>query len=118
MLMEIGQFTGDFLDISLIQFFFLMDLPTKNQNSPKGRHVVMYKLPVIYGTRSYLQSVDEYKIEICRDECVFQDEYPCDIDRWTSPTNIDNALQLYCDIRNGLMWICDDKGFTSTVILS
>ncbi|KAL3877239.1 hypothetical protein ACJMK2_034974 [Sinanodonta woodiana] len=91
--------------------FFICHLknrPTKNQNSPKGRHVVMYKLPVIYGTRSYLQSVDEYKIEICRDECVFQDEHPCDIDvfkekRWTSPTNIDNALQLYCDIRNGLL---------------
>ncbi|KAL3887956.1 hypothetical protein ACJMK2_000341 [Sinanodonta woodiana] len=79
--------------------------PTKNQNSPNGRPVVMYKLPMIYGTRSYLQSVDEDKIEVCRDECVFRDEHPCDRDknRWTSPTNIDDAMQLYCDIRNMLL---------------
>jgi hypothetical protein len=75
----------------------------------------MYKLPMIYGTRSYLQSVDEDKIKICRDECVFRDEYPCDRDvfnictlymeekGWISPTNIDDALQLYCYIRNMLL---------------
>ncbi|KAL3879648.1 hypothetical protein ACJMK2_031935 [Sinanodonta woodiana] len=96
-LKKVGQFAGDFIDISLIQFCCMELLqndidsmvqvwnvhrirPTKNQNSPNGRPFVMYKLPMIYGTRSYLQSVDEDKIEICRAECVFRDEHPCDRD--------------------------------------
>ncbi|KAL3887958.1 hypothetical protein ACJMK2_000343 [Sinanodonta woodiana] len=119
MLTEVCQFAGDFIDIDSVLFYgaasgtykykFVWNVhhirPTKNQNSPNGRPVVMYKLSMIYGTRSYLQSVDEDKIEVCRDECVFRDEHPCDRDknRWTSPTNIDDAMQLYCDIRNMLL---------------
>ncbi|KAL3882681.1 hypothetical protein ACJMK2_028998 [Sinanodonta woodiana] len=92
MLKEVGQFTRDFIDISLIQFcliqwvFSTVEMPinnrficrmtsidsmvqvwnvhrirpTKNQNFLNSRPVVMYKLPMIYGTRSYLQSVDAH----------------------------------------------------------
>ncbi|KAL3870743.1 hypothetical protein ACJMK2_038787 [Sinanodonta woodiana] len=106
--------------------------PTKNQNCPNGRPVVMYKLPMIYGTRSYLQSVDEDKIKICRDECMnvyFEMNAPCD----RAVLNIctpymekrdKHRLQISMMLFNYsliyetcYLWICDDNGFTTTVIL-
>ncbi|KAL3885647.1 hypothetical protein ACJMK2_025697 [Sinanodonta woodiana] len=95
----------DFIDISLIQFYY-MDLlqngidsmvqvwkvhriqPTKKHNCPNGQPAVIYNLPMIYETMSYLQDV----FNICT---LYMEE-----NKLTSPINIDDTLKLYCDIRN------------------
>ena len=52
--------------------------PTKNQNVPSGRPVVLYSMPEVYGQRDFLQPVDQAHIDACRTECTFRDGLPCD----------------------------------------
>lgn len=86
--------------------------PTKNQNCPHGRPMVMYMLPASYGTRSYLVQVEQDKIDVCKTECIFREEQYCDEDiyqlcqiymeerNWVLPTTIEEALSLYSNLRN------------------
>ena len=86
--------------------------PTKNQNCPHGRPMVMYMLPASYGTRRYLFEVEQVKIDVCKTECIFREERFCDEDilelcliymeenNWTLPATIDEALLLYSNLRN------------------
>ena len=86
--------------------------PTRNKSGPHGRPVVMYRLPSAYDTQSYIQPVDFNKIDVCKTECIFRDQYTCDGDieelceilmeenGWESPTTLDEALVLYCLLRD------------------
>ena len=72
----------------------------------------MYRLPSAYDTQSYIQPVDFKKIDVCRTECMFRDQYTCDGDieelcdilmeenGWENPTTLDEALVLYCLLRD------------------
>lgn len=89
--------------------------PSKNQNCPSGRPAVMYMAPNLYGTHSYLHTVGEAEIETCKDKCEFREQYPCDRDlfelaliimqeeNWDIPIDVNNALQLYCDLRSKIL---------------
>lgn len=86
--------------------------PTKNQNGPHGRPIVMYKLPSAYDTITYIEEVDEEKVEVCKSECIFRDQCICDKDvkelsdmmmeenGFETPTTVEKALELYCRLRN------------------
>ncbi|XP_050411057.1 uncharacterized protein LOC126825414 [Patella vulgata] len=92
-----GMFDGYFLDKCLIQFCFLHVLqedldemsktcnthqirPTKNQNCPHVRPLVMYSLPALYGTNNYLHEVSEHMMNACAGECRFRGGIICDED--------------------------------------
>lgn len=89
--------------------------PSKNQNCPNGRPLVMYTFPALYSTHSHLLPVDDNQIELCREECIFREEYPCDKDifemctiymeerGWPIPQNTNDASQLYSNLRNILV---------------
>ena len=88
--------------------------PTKNQNCPDGKPSVMYGLPHLYGTRSYLNHVQPVYIEACREECTFRGQLPCEEDFYELfmiyveelnkgfPQTTDDAVELYMDIRHQL----------------
>ncbi|XP_013378745.2 uncharacterized protein LOC106150459 [Lingula anatina] len=94
-LKDVGDFAGDPLDTSLVQFCFMTlvqtDLDrvtsvwnchrirrTKNQNVPNGRPIVLFSMPELYGRRDYLRPVNQGHIEACFTECSFRDGLPCD----------------------------------------
>ena len=54
--------------------------PTKNARAPSGRPNVMYQLPELFGTRNYLFHPRREEIQFCREECLFREPVPCDID--------------------------------------
>ncbi|XP_033731739.1 uncharacterized protein LOC117321431 [Pecten maximus] len=128
-LVEEGLFDGYFLDRNLVQFCFLRLLqadldemaktwnahhirPTKNQNCPHGRPLVMYSLPHMYNTTRYLQNLDERKADACAEECVFRGNANCDIQidelcriymiekDWQFPCNLLEGISLYRNLRN------------------
>ena len=84
--------------------------PTKNQNCPHGRPLVMYSLPYLYGTSGYLRCVDLDRMEACQEECLFRNQV-CDRDveelcliymrenGWVIPQTLANALELYQHLR-------------------
>ncbi|KAI7789952.1 hypothetical protein IRJ41_006707 [Triplophysa rosa] len=95
-LKEDGHFVGSFIDKSLIQFcfqhFIQEDLdetvsawnchrirPTHNPRAPSGRPSIMFDVPSLYGVQNFLYPVDQTKLSICREDCIFKD-YPCDED--------------------------------------
>lgn len=85
---------------------------SKNQNSPHGRPVVMYMLPSSYNTSSYLHDVDQTKIGVCQEECIFRQQHVCDGDihelctilmeenNLVEPTTVDEAVSLYSKLKN------------------
>lgn len=85
--------------------------PTKNQNCPNGRPVVMYSVPSLYNTYSYLHGVEEQKIAACEEECRFRADTTCDEDfadlcriymaenDWQFPGLLADGIQLYKDLR-------------------
>ena len=86
--------------------------PSKNQNCPHGRPMVMYMLPASYGVRSYRHDVGLEQIEACQDECIFREERNCDDDiyelchlymeenNWVAAETLEDALSLYSKLRN------------------
>lgn len=85
--------------------------PTKNQNSPSGRPMIMYRLPNLYNTRDFLNPVLPNEIAVCRDECTFRSDKPCDEEFFelcmiytdelntAMPRNANDAIELYLSIR-------------------
>ncbi|CAH1114742.1 unnamed protein product [Psylliodes chrysocephalus] len=130
MLKEDNYFGGTFIDKSLIQFCF-MELIQKNLDqvvlewnihkirrlkntvSPSGRPCIMYEMPSIYKTRSYMVGVPNFAIEALRSECKFL-KYPCDQDvfdlcnillvenNWEKGSDPHEAVDLYIQLRNVL----------------
>ena len=85
--------------------------PTKNQNSPSGRPVVLYTLPRLFHVTSHVKEVDQNHIEICQSECMFRSHLSCDTDIFDlcmmymvedslqPPENLEEALELYIFLR-------------------
>ncbi|KAB0795826.1 hypothetical protein PPYR_04655 [Photinus pyralis] len=127
-----GQFSGSYLDKSLIQFCFLrliqkeLDIvatewnmhrisSSRNSVSPRGRPFVMYHMPEIYQSRDYLCKVSIEHINLCREFCAVIDEKPCDSDVYelsailmaenqlALPENPYDAVDLYIILRDMLL---------------
>ncbi|XP_013395261.1 uncharacterized protein LOC106162499 [Lingula anatina] len=127
-LKDVGDFAGDPLDTSLVQFCFMTlvqtDLDrvtsvwnchrirrTKNQNVPNGRPIVLFSMPELYGRRDYLRPVNQGHIEACFTECSFRDGLPCDEELFELfniymaelfldfPSNVQEAQQVYHALR-------------------
>lgn len=93
--------------------------PTKNQNCPHGRPVVMYSVPALYETQTYIQEVTQQKREACAEECTFRGDTTCDDsiaelchiymeeNNWQHPCDVRDGVQLYSNLRNLL---CYDLG--------
>ncbi|VDI55423.1 Hypothetical predicted protein [Mytilus galloprovincialis] len=89
--------------------------PSKHQNCPSGRPMVMYRIPDMYDSRSYLNPVLPNQIAVCREECTFRDEKPCDAKFFELcmiyleelnkqlPDNRDDAVALYLTLRTELI---------------
>ena len=85
--------------------------PSKNENVPHGRPVVLYTLPEIFKARNYLKTVDQRLIDICRSECLFRGRTTCDSDMFellliymaerglTEPNSAEEGLDLYKILR-------------------
>ncbi|XP_038071286.1 uncharacterized protein LOC119740150 [Patiria miniata] len=127
-----GDFCGDFLDKSLVQFCFMNlfqdDVDTikkewnshrisssRNRHGPFGRPSVMYSMPQLYGTQNFLVPVQPDEIEVCESECTFKSPYPCDRDVFdlcitlmaeagiTAPTNPREGQDLYHFLRTEIL---------------
>nr|XP_023656881.1 uncharacterized protein LOC111838278 [Paramormyrops kingsleyae] len=119
-LKEDGHFTGTFLDKSLAQFCFMNTIqeeldeicwtwnnhrirPSHNSRAPNGRPSLMYALPNLYGTTSYLHAVNEDSIQTCLEECAFKD-FPCDKDIYylcadiISENNLEVVDEVYANV--------------------
>ena len=103
--------------------------PTKNQNVPHGKPVVLYTIPELYGTTDYMNLVGQADIDICRMQnlvgqadidicrmqCIFRNGCPCDDEVFElaviymaegdleQPTNAREALDLYLALRTCLV---------------
>ncbi|PIK51443.1 hypothetical protein BSL78_11682 [Apostichopus japonicus] len=124
-----GYFTGDDIDRNLMQFCFLRRVqddidhvaeqwnchrirPLRNNITVHGRPVVMYSCPELYGTRDYLHRVEPLEVLVCREECTFKGEFPCDEDFFhlccilmeennlQEPSSPFDAVTLYLNLRN------------------
>ncbi|KAK6494193.1 hypothetical protein HHUSO_G679 [Huso huso] len=127
-LKEEDQFTGDFLDKSLIQFCFMKllqdELNTvahiwnthpiraqRNRTTPHGRPLIMYTLPHLYGVADHLCPSSRDDILNCEEECLTRRNYPCDktvfelcsllmVERGLDPPgDIDQATHLYITLK-------------------
>ncbi|GAA6098847.1 uncharacterized protein LOC125141277 [Tachysurus ichikawai] len=128
-LKDSDDFSGDFLDKSLIQFTCLEILerelqdvvhlwnthrirPSRNAVSPCGRPVMMYTLPQLFGAREYLKEASQQKIQACREEWRKErGPYPCDNTVFDicclamaenslhPPTSPEEAIDLYMFLR-------------------
>jgi len=53
--------------------------PTHNPRAPSGRPSIMFAVPSLYGVQNFLHPIEQTKLNICQEECLFKD-YPCDED--------------------------------------
>ena len=51
--------------------------PSKNQNVPSGRPIVLYTLPLLFGADDHIQNVRADHVEACLEE-IEERTYPCD----------------------------------------
>ncbi|XP_046569551.1 uncharacterized protein LOC124277874 [Haliotis rubra] len=94
MLKDVGSFSGDFLDKSLIQFCFTEIIQTeldqvvklwnshhvrssRTSTSPSGRPFMMYNCPGVYGTHTFLCDVAQETVGLCSEETTPKG-LPCD----------------------------------------
>ncbi len=60
--------------------------PTKNQNVPNGRPMLMYSLPELFGAVNHLCNVDGDQIEICEGESCME------------PMKCDDTIEELCNL--------------------
>ncbi len=89
--------------------------PSRNRLGPFGRPLVMYTMPQLCAVDDYLKPVPQDKIDVCKSECVFKDQYPCDKDMFDLctimmtemqmpvPKSCEESLQLYTALRTMIM---------------
>ncbi|KAJ8048760.1 hypothetical protein HOLleu_01206 [Holothuria leucospilota] len=92
-----GDFTGDLLDKSLVQFCFMSLIqceldtvtemwnthkirPSRNAHVPSGRPVVMYYAPHLWGFTDKLHILDPNNVDACANQAEFRSTIPCDKD--------------------------------------
>lgn len=83
---------------------------SKKSNSPLGRPCIMYEMPSLYNTKSYLLEVPSFALEALVEKCKFN-KLPCDEDFYqltsllmienglTEPNDPNEATNLYTDLR-------------------
>ncbi|XP_051782603.1 uncharacterized protein LOC127527557 [Erpetoichthys calabaricus] len=92
-----GYFSGDFLDKELIRFCFMKLIQAElddvvaiwnrhrmraNPSAilPSGKPFLLYTLPELFGYQDELVFVDHLETEVCEEESIPKNEYPCDPD--------------------------------------
>lgn len=84
-----------------------------NSRSPSGRPLVLYTLPELGGTRSYMCDVS-HDVHDCLDSCLFRQPIPCNehmFELWLCtivmaelnlalPNNSEEACELYLTLRH------------------
>lgn len=85
--------------------------PSKNENVPHGRPIVLYAMPELFSTRNYMMAVDQGDVAICKTNCVFRGESPCDSEMFellitymveygfSPPTTPQEGIDLYYALR-------------------
>ncbi|XP_063446834.1 uncharacterized protein LOC134726364 [Mytilus trossulus] len=84
-----GYFTGDFIDKSLIQYFFMDIIRRELENVVEtwnahrirkskhcdinGRPMVLYQAPFLKGTEDYSLPLENVELNACAEECDFED---------------------------------------------
>lgn len=53
--------------------------PSRNSNMPIGRPCIMFEMPELYQTKSYITEVPTFAYNVLESECKFL-KYPCDQD--------------------------------------
>lgn len=78
--------------------------PSKNANVPHGRPNVMYSVPELYNTQNYTQGILQEDLEECKEECIYRESIPCDVDIFRLCTFImaERGLSLAKDAYSGL----------------
>ena len=85
----------------------------RNMIEPSGKPIIMYTSPELYNTEEQLVQVDPLEVEVCTDQCVFNDGPQCrdltvfelccaitvDLDL-TMPEDADEAVHLYRTLRD------------------
>jgi len=81
---------------------------------PSGRPTVMFEVPSLYGTSSYLNTISEQELNACVQLCSFRSAIPCDTDMYTLccqtlrqhqlayPDTPDQAMHAYCTLRQSI----------------
>ncbi|XP_071127558.1 uncharacterized protein [Mytilus edulis] len=126
-LQERGQFSGDKLDINLIQFCCMQLLQSELDDTAQvwnthyirrsreyvfhGRPVNMYLYPDLFNAEEHIRQVDDDVLHFCRSECAEEDEYPCEEEIFElgciymeenllkPPENVDESVALYLSLR-------------------
>ncbi|CAG2232978.1 unnamed protein product [Mytilus edulis] len=126
-LQERGQFSGDKLDINLIQFCCMQLLQNELDDTAQvwnthyirrsreyvfhGRPVNMYLYPDLFNAEEHIRQVDDDVLHFCRSECAEEDEYPCEEEIFElgciymeenllkPPENVDESVALYLSLR-------------------
>lgn len=87
--------------------------PSRNQNVPSGRPLLMYSIPELYDQQDYLVPVCADDVEVCEEECIFR-RFPCDEDvfhlcveyqfesHFRQPLTPEEAVDLYLHLRECL----------------
>lgn len=87
--------------------------PSRNENVPSGRPLVMYSVPELYGREDHLIAVDPVVVGLCEEECIFR-QYPCEEDIYhlcieymlerdiVKPHTPELALDLYLTLRQDM----------------
>ena len=88
--------------------------PSRNQIVPSGRPVIMFGHPEVFGTHDLTHHVSAIDVEVCKMDCTFKREYPCDEDifelcciemyenNWTEPIDPYEASDLYKELRTAI----------------
>ncbi|XP_055011705.1 uncharacterized protein LOC129409478 [Boleophthalmus pectinirostris] len=88
-------FSGDFLDKNLLQFTCMEIIEkelqevarlwnthtiscSRNTACPRGKPLIMYRLPHLFGCTDHLKTASMEQIELCREEILPRGPYPCD----------------------------------------
>ena len=83
----------------------------KNQRSHHGKPYLMYTSPGLYNTRDFVFPTDDFKVELCVDECLKKSWIPCDEtvfdtcslfmleNNWMFPNDAAEGVELYMNLR-------------------
>ncbi|KAI4829487.1 hypothetical protein KUCAC02_023527 [Chaenocephalus aceratus] len=110
-LLEDGHFTGDFLDISLIQFCYLNLVqdeldeevntcsshtirPRSADDTASGRPVITYSFPEWPSAEDRLKAVAMEEVNLCLEACSPKGQLPCH----------DTVFELWCRLMAGNGW--------------
>lgn len=66
---------------------------SRNAVSPRGRPAIMFELPQLYNTISFVCNIGDHLVEVCESECIFF-KMPCVADIYGLATIIRNEKNI------------------------